>query len=86
MAALTSPQLPRTAAIGRSADGQWATSELKEYPPALNRALAECFTFHLLRSTVNEAKSVPTDFIERCKEMHVHGYGSRIGPDFHASA
>ena len=39
--------LPRRAAIGRQQDGSWATSQLKEYPPALCFALASCFFHHI---------------------------------------
>ena len=35
--------LPKRAAIGRQQDGSWATSQLKEYPPALCFAFASCF-------------------------------------------
>ena len=79
-------ELPRSVAIGHSPDGHWATSELKEYPPAFNRALAECFSYHMLRSTVDDSVSAPIDFLNRCKSMHVDKFGSRIGADFHRTA
>ena len=34
------PDVPRGSSIGLDRSGQWATSALKEYPPAFSRALA----------------------------------------------
>ena len=36
-------QLRLSFAIGTSADGTWNTAPLKEYPPAVNRGLAQAF-------------------------------------------
>ena len=75
--------LPKTAAIGKDAMGQWATTGLKEYPPALNRALGESFAHHLLQRDMDDSVSVDNDFLDRCRLMHVDVFGSRIGPDYH---
>ena len=75
--------LPKTTAIGKDAKGQWATTGLKEYPPALNRALGESFAYHLLQREWNEDVSVDPAFLERCRLMHVKEFGSRIGSDYH---
>ena len=34
---------PKGGSIGRQNDGRWATGSLKEYPPAMNKALAGQF-------------------------------------------
>ena len=41
--------LPKRSAIGHDATGTWRTAPLKEYPPALNRALASTFVNGLWR-------------------------------------
>lgn len=76
------PDLPRASAIGKMANGQWATTSLKEYPPALNRALGESFAYHLLQS--HEAKDSVIDevFLNRCRSMHVDVFGEHYGPDY----
>ena len=76
------PDLPKTSAIGHTADGHWATTALKEYPPALNRALGESFAIHLLQSTMDQEQEIDPGFIDKCRLMHVSTYGTRIGPDF----
>ena len=76
------PDLPRSAAIGKNEAGQWATSSLKEYPPALNRALGECFAHHLLQMPFSPETVVDEVFLSRCRSMHVTTFGEHYGPDF----
>lgn len=76
------PDLPRGVAIGKNTEGQWATSSLKEYPPALNRALGECFAHHLLQESFVQKTVIDADFVARCRSMHVKSFGERFGPDF----
>lgn len=77
------PDLPRCAAIGKTQDGHWATSSLKEYPPALNRALGESFTKHLLEASYRPETVIEENFLARCCSMHVSTFGEHFGPDFH---
>ena len=56
------PDLPRVAAIGKTVDGQWATTSLKEYPPALNRALGESIAHHLLQHPFQPTTVIDADF------------------------
>ena len=79
------PDLPRQVAIGHDAAGCWATTSLKEYPPALNMALGESFAHHLLQSTMVSEGSIDEAFLDKCRLMHVKSLGKRIGPDFHGS-
>lgn len=76
------PELPKGAAIGKNTDGQWATSSLKEYPPALNRALGESFAFHLLQAPVCPNTVIDEEFLVRCRSMHVETFGEHFGPDY----
>ena len=77
------PDLPRTAAIGKTAEGQWATTSLKEYPPALNRALGESIAHHLLQQPSCHETVIDVDFLARCRSMHVSDLGEFYGPDYH---
>jgi hypothetical protein len=74
--------LPRRSAIGKAEDGTWRTSPLKEYPPAMNRALATSFCqwFHDHAPCI-EAQVDP-DFLQRCRAMECRIFGKFIGPDF----
>ena len=76
------PDLPRRVAIGRLDSGQWATTGLKEYPPALNKALGEAFAHHLQGTGSPSAASVEAQFLDRCRSMHVSAHGTHMGPDF----
>lgn len=74
--------LPRRSAIGKAEDGSWRTAPLKEYPPAMNRALATSFCqwFHDHAPCI-EAQVDP-DFLQRCHAMDCRIFGNFIGPDF----
>ena len=77
------PDLPRTSAIGKTAEGQWATTSLKEYPPALNKALGESFAYHLLQFPHQQASVIDEVFLDRCRSMHVSAFGEHYGHDCH---
>jgi hypothetical protein len=73
---------PQGAAIGKTAAGHWATSSLKEYPPALNRALAGQF-FQAITSVPCDASiSVDDPFLQVCKDMTVTKFTDILGQDF----
>ena len=75
--------VPRAHTIGIDEQGQFRTAKLKEYPPALCKALAEGFFSHFPSSEeVMKASSLPTDFVERCKQMTCSAMGTRIGADY----
>ena len=76
------PDLPRNAAIGKTVEGQWATTSLKEYPPALNKALGESFAFHLLQCPYQQNTVIDEEFLDRCRSMHVKDFGEHYGPDY----
>ena len=76
------PDLPRRAAIGRLDSGQWATTGLKEYPPALNKALGEAFAFHLRCTECSAEAPIDAQFLDRCRSMHIAEYGTFMGQDF----
>jgi len=76
------PDLPRSSAIGKTQDGHWATTSLKEYPPALNRALGESFAHHLLTRSFTHESVIDDLFLARCCSMHVDHFGEHYGPDY----
>ena len=67
--------------IGKDALGQWRTTALKEYPPALCRALARSFAAFVTTCTVDSSHSICEEFWNRCEAM-VASYGQHIGPDY----
>jgi len=72
---------PRRSAIGKAEDGSWRTAPLKEYPPALNRALATAFCqwFHLHPCT---DLVMDPGFLEKCRAMDCRTFGTHFGPDY----
>ena len=76
------PDLPKSTAIGKDSLGHWATTSLKECPPALNRALGEAFAKQILSRPTDGESTQDATFLERCRCMHVDHFGHRIGPDF----
>ena len=74
--------MPKGAAIGKTVTGQWATSSLKEYPPALNRALAEEFSHAISVAPLDESVAIDDDFLLACKDMTVTKFTDVLGRDF----
>jgi len=74
--------MPKGAAIGKTVTGQWATSSLKEYPPALNRALAAQFSQAISAAPLDESVAIADDFLLACKEMTVTKFTEVLGRDF----
>ena len=72
----------RAAAIGLTRDGVWATTYLKEYPPALCAGLAHGFCKTLQQHAVDESVVTKSDFVKRAHSMIVQNYGDFTGPDF----
>jgi hypothetical protein len=77
-----SKDLPKATAIGLTGDGVWATSYLKEYPPALCAGLAHGFCTALLKHPVEDSIAVKSVFVERARSMIVQEYGHCAGPDY----
>ena len=75
-------ELPKRSAIGRGTDGTWKTSPLKEYPPAMNRALAFSFCQWIHAHPFTEEQNMDTGFYARCCSMVSRTFGTTIGPDY----
>ena len=74
--------LPMRSAIGKQTDGTFRTGYLKEYPPAMSRALAIEFMRFLRSSQFDHSQTVDSAFLAKCQEMDVQHFSSRIGSDF----
>ena len=74
--------LPSTRSIGRDSEGNFMTSRLKEYPPAMCRALAEGFYHSLEVCCVQCKEEISDEFLSTCKLMEVTAWGQHYGPDY----
>jgi hypothetical protein len=73
---------PKTASIGKNSEGFWATSLLKEYPPAFCGGLAGGFISALQEHPV-DANLVPShDFCRQAWPMIISEMQACAGPDF----
>ena len=76
------PDVPKGAAIGQLKTGEWATSSLKEYPPAMNRVLAQQFFSFLCQVPCADCTDMDAAFLATCKEMSVTAFGDTVGRDY----
>lgn len=63
--------LPQTASIGRSLQGEFLTSRLKEYPPAMCCAISDSFAKAFSSLPVSTVTEVPQSFLSQCKALDV---------------
>ena len=77
-------ELPNISSIGYSEEGgHFKTSPLKEYPPAMCRALAMAFSTPICRrESTDQLANVPGAFLAQCKNMHSVEFGDYIGQDY----
>ena len=73
---------PTSVSIGTDSQGNFRTAKLKEYPPALNRALAGAFFEAVSNLPLDVERVVDSDFRERCGRLLCAEYGTSYGPDF----
>ena len=74
--------LPTGVSIGLTDSGEWATSALKEYPPALCAGLASGFLASLQEYPVEEGVEIDDIFRKQALAMVITQYSAGIGPDF----
>lgn len=74
-------ELPRTQTIGVDAQGRYRTAKLKEYPPAMCKALAECFVASFPLIPTEDLDQLPPAFLTKCQAMHCTDMGTAIGAD-----
>ena len=73
---------PKRSAIGLQQDGQWATTKLKEYPPALCLAFAKCFFTHVRSVAFDPNAPQANEFLSQCKTLIVQDYSVHFGKDY----
>eukprot|EP00435_Cladocopium_sp_Y103_P010886 s2437_g2.t2 len=74
--------LPRNVSIGLDQAGGWSTSILKEYPPALSRALAGGLIGAVGAHPVDSSVAPPPAFQTACDHLRCTVYGKVIGRDY----
>ena len=75
-------ELPRRAAIGKTSDGGWATTSLKEYPPAFCKGLASAFYSAIQTPLDVEHSACPDDFLSKCAHLFVQKFSCHLGQDY----
>ena len=75
-----SPHLPHGASIGKDSSGQYRTAPLKEYPPALCRAIALSFCKDFASIECSDT-APPSEFVTKCIEMSGDQLDGHIGHD-----
>ena len=73
--------LPKGCSIGRRHNGEFCTAHLKEYPPALCAAFAQCTVRAMHQMATVEEAPVDAQFLHQCKLMVSRDFGSHIGHD-----
>lgn len=75
-------EIPSGTSIGLTSTGEWATSALKEYPPAFCAGLAEGFINTLHLHPVEKTDEIDQEFRRQALGMVITPQGQCIGPDF----
>ena len=73
---------PKGASIGLSAEGVWKTGILKEYPPAMCKALATAFRRAIDELCVATTTEPLASDLARWSSMHCTMYSANLGQDF----
>ena len=73
---------PKKASIGKGSNGHWATGALKEYPPAMSKALATQFWAAISARPITTDLTPDEAFLAVCREMTVTTYTAHFGKDF----
>ena len=74
--------IPKGCSIGRTEKGHWATSALKEYPPAMGKALADSFFADISAVQTLAQVEIDAEYLAICKGMTVTTYGLSLGQDY----
>eukprot|EP00435_Cladocopium_sp_Y103_P040454 s3102_g11.t1 len=75
--------LPHGQSVGKTSDGKWHTSALKEYSPALCKAMADAMRQAFDLCEVAAALGdPPAEFMDLCQSMQVTEYGTCLGKDY----
>ena len=76
-------ELPKGQSLGKDASGRWRTATLKEYAPAMCKALSHSFHTAFRQSSAAVAgPAIPDHFYQLCLSMQAVQFGNTIGGDF----
>ena len=75
-------ELPQSFALGLNEKGEWRTSVLKEYPPAMCGALAEALLTSLCAIPILDVSDPSPAELQLWQRLNASHYGQHIGPDF----
>ena len=75
-------EIPQGTSIGLTSTGEWATSALKEYPPAFCAGLAAGFIDTLHLHPVEKTVEIDQKFRRQALDIVITPQGQCIGPDF----
>ena len=73
---------PRHSNIGTDCSGNFKTTHLKEYPPALCAGLAEVSWQSTCTAPISPSVQLPESFLVICKRLHITAFSDFLGPDF----
>ena len=73
---------PKKASIGKGSNGHWATGALKEYPPAMSKALATQFWAAITAHPITTDDAPDEAFLAVCAEMTVAAFTDHYGQDY----
>ena len=74
--------LPQTSAIGVDSNVDWKTAVLKEYPPAMSRALAVAMLSSLNCRPFDATIFLEEEFLLQCSRMDIQTFSDTMGKDF----
>eukprot|EP00435_Cladocopium_sp_Y103_P026280 s10_g6.t1 len=77
-----SKDLPLRSSIGKLGDGTFATSRLKEYPPAMCMSIARTFDFVIRAEPIVEQERQLNEFLNLCAPLFVQSFGTHFGQDY----
>ena len=73
--------MPHNFALGRNDQGEWCTTKLKEYPPAMCGALAESLVTSL-QNLPFQAVQDPQSDLTLWQQLNATAFRQNIGPEF----
>ena len=75
--------IPKGVTVGKGEQSEFLTGRLKEYPPMLNKALANSFSGGLSdRLCIDDGMELTATFVEVCRKLVLSNFSQTMGPDF----
>ena len=75
--------IPKGVTVGKGEQSEFLTGRLKEYPPMLNKALANSFSDGLSdRLCIDDGMELTATFAEVCRKLVLSNFSQTMGLDF----